>query len=110
MSVQSLSSVLEQIQFQSQHIADSIEHSRAFQSKEAPSVSFSSLLFSSINDINQLQNTAKMQSQDFVSGATDIGLNDVMVTMQKSSLALSLGVQARNKLVGAYQEIMNMAV
>lgn len=110
MSIQSMSGVLEQIQFQAQQVAGSAGHSGALRRDEAPSVSFSTLLFNSVNGINQMQNAAKTQSQDYMSGATDIGLNDVMVTMQKSSLALNLGVQVRNKLVGAYQEIMNMTV
>ncbi len=45
-----------------------------------------------------------------MTGATDIGLNDVMVSMQKSSVALNLGIQVRNKMVSAYQEVMSMSV
>ncbi len=45
-----------------------------------------------------------------MSGAPDIGLNDVMVSLQKSTLALNLGIQVRNKMVSAYQEIMGMSV
>lgn len=39
-----------------------------------------------------------------------ISLNDVMVDLQKSAVSLQLGVQVRNKLVAAYQDIMNMPV
>ncbi|MDK1009411.1 flagellar hook-basal body complex protein FliE, partial [Cronobacter sakazakii] len=37
-------------------------------------------------------------------------LNDVMVDLQKSSISLQMGIQVRNKLVAAYQDIMNMQV
>jgi len=57
-----------------------------------------------------MQTFAKQQSQAYLTGAEGIGLNDVMVSIQKSSVALNLGVQVRNKLVSAYQEIMSMPV
>jgi len=34
----------------------------------------------------------------------------VMTDLQKSSISLQMGVQVRNKLVSAYQDIMNMQV
>ncbi|WP_071608966.1 flagellar hook-basal body complex protein FliE [Entomohabitans teleogrylli] len=73
-------------------------------------VSFSTLLFNGVNKINTLQSAARAQSEGFISGSPDIALNDVMVAQQKSSIALNLGIQVRNKMVSAYQEIMNMAV
>jgi len=57
-----------------------------------------------------MQTQAKNQAQDYMMGSTKVGLNDVMIDMQKSSLAINFGVQARNKLVNAYQEIMSMPV
>lgn len=69
---------------------------------------FSDALFNSINEINKTQQTAKAQTQDWMSGNSDIGLNDVMLSLQKSSVAFSFGVQLRNKMLSAYQEVMNM--
>ncbi|WP_145542203.1 flagellar hook-basal body complex protein FliE [Yersinia alsatica] len=111
MSIQSISGVLEQINFQAQQ-ASTFQKSPLIsdsQNVEKP-LHFSDILFNSVNSINAMQSQAKSQSQDYMSGATDIGLNDVMVSLQKSSLALNLGVQVRNKLVSAYQEVMNMSV
>jgi flagellar hook-basal body complex protein FliE len=108
MSIQSMSGVLEQIQFQSQQISGAAQ-AKPLQN-DANAVSFSSLLFNSINDISQASTSAKSQAQSYMMGTSDIGLNDVMVSLQKSSLALNMGVQVRNKMVSAYQEIMNMAV
>lgn len=108
MSIQSMGNILEQIQFQSQQAASTGK----FRSVGAPEKSqqFSDILFNNINEINQLQGTAKSQAKSYVAGTSDIGLNDVMVSLQKSSLALNLGVQVRNKMVSAYQDIMSMAV
>lgn len=77
---------------------------------ETRSLQFSDILSSSINNINQMQTHARGQAEKYLTGAPDIGLNDVMVSLQKSSLALNLGVQVRNKVVSSWQEIMNMSV
>lgn len=111
MSIQSMGGILEQIQFQAQQISATGNNNplKPAQSN-SDSVLFSSLLFDSINNINDVRSTARTQAQDYIKGTSDIGLNDVMVSMQKSSIALNLGIQVRNKMVSAYQEIMNMAV
>ena len=40
----------------------------------------------------------------------DIPLTDVVLGMQKSSLSFEATLQVRNKVVKAYEEIMNMPV
>ena len=40
----------------------------------------------------------------------NIELNDVMVDMQKASVAFQMGMQVRNRLVTAYRDVMNMQV
>ena len=102
--------VLEQIQFQANKIASSANKLAIRDTESSKPVSFSNLLINSLNTINQMQTSAKTQSEHYLAGVPGIGLNDVMVSMQKSSIALNLGVQVRNKLVNAYQEIMNMPV
>ncbi|TRW48825.1 flagellar hook-basal body complex protein FliE [Aliidiomarina halalkaliphila] len=72
--------------------------------------SFATELKSSINRINDLQNAAATKQQAFQMGDPNVALHDVMVDMQKASLAFEMGVQVRNRLVGAYKEIMNMNV
>ena len=39
-----------------------------------------------------------------------VSLNDVMIEMQKANISFQTGVQVRNRLVTAYQDIMNMTV
>lgn len=67
-------------------------------------------LQSSIQRINALQQNAAGKAQAFQSGTPGVELNDVMVDMQKSSVAFQMGVQVRNRLVSAYKDIMNMQV
>lgn len=75
---------------------------------EAPD--FAGLLKQSIDQVNQVQQNAEAQQAAFQSGAPDANLQDVMVSLQKASLSFQTMTQVRNKLVSAYQEIMNMQV
>lgn len=108
MAIQSMSGIIDQIQFQARQ-ASGLNIGQTDEAV-ADSSPFSALLANSLSQINQAQNSAKSQAQDFMSGTSDIGLNDVMVSLQKSSLMLNMGVQVRNKVVSAYQEVMGMSL
>lgn len=71
---------------------------------------FADALKSSIQRINQLKNDADAGAMAFQAGVPGVELNDVMVDMQKASLAFQMGQQVRDRLVGAYREVMNMQV
>lgn len=71
---------------------------------------FSSELKSAIDRISDNQNHARLQAQQFEMGVPGVALNDVMLDLQKASVSLQMGVQVRNRLVAAYQDIMNMPV
>ncbi|TKI08278.1 flagellar hook-basal body complex protein FliE [Martelella alba] len=72
--------------------------------------SFAAQLSAALDNISATQNKYGAEAQAYAVGSPSVGLNDVMVDMQKSSIALQTGVQVRNKLVSAYQDIMNMSV
>ena len=72
--------------------------------------SFASVLMHSIDKINALKQSAATQGQAFERGEPGIGINDVMVDMEKAGVAFEMGVQVRNRLVNAYKDIMNMQV
>lgn len=67
-------------------------------------------LKTALDNISQLQIQANNSAKAFEMGEPNVSLNEVMVNMQKSSVSLQFGIQVRNKLVSAYQEIMNMNV
>lgn len=67
-------------------------------------------LRTALDSISQTQIQANNEAKAFEMGEPNISLNEVMVNMQKSSVSLQFGIQVRNKLVAAYQEIMNMNV
>lgn len=73
-------------------------------------VNFSDALKSSLDQVNQTQRTSETLSKNFVLGDDSVSLSDVMIAGQKSNIAFQATVQVRNKLVSAYQDIMNMQV
>lgn len=79
--------------------------------QQTPQVDFSDVLKSTIEQVNSAQQTSEeMQKQFQLGDNKDVNLQDVMISLQKASLSFQTMVQARNKLVSAYQEIMNTQV
>lgn len=78
--------------------------------KSAKPVDFSQVLKSSLDGVNNAQSKADVLGQRFSLGDDTVNLSDVMISMQKASVAFQATVQVRNKFVSAYQEIMNMQV
>ncbi|WP_192036511.1 flagellar hook-basal body complex protein FliE [Halomonas sp. YLGW01] len=71
---------------------------------------FADELHASVQRINRLQQASASKARAFQAGDPDVALNDVMVDMQKASVAFQMGVQVRNRLVTAYKDVMNMQV
>jgi flagellar hook-basal body complex protein FliE len=72
--------------------------------------SFADALKSSIDKISDNQKSALSEAHAFEVGAPNVSLNDVMVDMQKANVGLQFGLQVRNKLVSAYNDIMQISV
>ena len=92
------------------------EVSKAAQSQPAQGaeaagdVDFAQVLQGALKDVSAAQQEARSMAQHFSAGDPDVNLQDVMVNLQKASLSFQQMVQVRNKLVTAYQDIMNMPV
>jgi len=63
-----------------------------------------------VNKVNEVQQTANQLSTAFEMGESGVDLTDVMVATQKASISFQGMTQVRNKLVQAYQDIMQMPV
>lgn len=72
--------------------------------------SFLSEFKRALDTISTTQLHAQEKSEAFQHDDPNTSLIEVMVDLQKSTVSLQFGVQVRNKMVGAYQEIMNMAI
>ncbi len=71
---------------------------------------FSQLLQQSVEKVNESQMEAKKLADAFQAGDPNVQVSEVMVALQKSSVSFQAMLQVRNKLVSAYQDIMNMQV
>jgi len=71
---------------------------------------FAGELQRTLGRINAAQERAYGQAEAFELGKPGVALNDVMIDLQKANVSFQTGVQVRNRLVAAYQEMMNMAV
>jgi len=69
----------------------------------------SSAMTEALSGVNELQADAVNLSNAYLAG-DDIPLTEVVLEMQKSSLAFEATLQVRNKVLEAYQQIMNMPV
>lgn len=76
----------------------------------AKKVNFAEALAASLNGVNSAQSHAQKLGQKFALGDDSVNLSDVMIAGQKANIAFQATVQVRNKLVSAYQDIMNMQV
>lgn len=75
-----------------------------------PGEDFNALLKQSIDKVNETQMAAGELRDRFVAGDPNTDLTQVMVALQKASVSFEAVTQVRNKLVNAYQEIMNMQI
>ncbi|NMM08550.1 flagellar hook-basal body complex protein FliE [Polaromonas sp.] len=103
MAITSIESVLQQMRALTQ-AADR----PATASGELASGGFAGELKKSLDRISDAQQSASSQAEAFELGKPGIALNDVMVDLQKAGIGFQMGLQVRNKMVAAYQEIMNM--
>ena len=84
--------------------------SAAGESGAATAGGFASALKASLDKISGDQQHALGEAHAFEVGAANVSLNDVMVDMQKANIGFQFGLQVRNKLVSAYNDIMQMSV
>lgn len=72
--------------------------------------SFSELMSNAVNTVNDLQKESGRLSNALERGQEGVTLTQAMVASQKASVAFEAVSEARNKLIGAYEKIMNMPV
>ena len=107
MSENGIEAVLSQIRAMSSQ-AQGLAATAAKDSAERPD--FAGLLQESVNKVNDIQQTATGLAAAFEAEDPNVDLAQVMIAVEKSGLAFQALTQVRNKLISAYQEIMNMPV
>jgi flagellar hook-basal body complex protein FliE len=71
---------------------------------------FANLMKNSVDQIAGMQNQATALANAYEAGDKSVDLTKVMLEVQKASLAFRAMTEVRNKLVDAYQQVMNMSV
>ncbi|EBF8129659.1 flagellar hook-basal body complex protein FliE [Salmonella enterica] len=102
-AIQGIEGVISQLQATAMAASGQETHSQS-------TVSFAGQLHVALDRISDRQTAARVQAEKFTLGEPGIALNDVMADMQKASVSMQMGIQVRNKLVAAYQEVMSMQV
>jgi flagellar hook-basal body complex protein FliE len=70
---------------------------------------FQNVLSGAINSLESLNNNASDSINKFLTGENE-ELHTTVLATQKAELAFQLGLQVRNKVVDAYQEVMKMQI
>ena len=76
---------------------------------QAHSGDFHKILWGTIDKLESLNTDATSAAGKFLSGENE-ELHSTVLAVQKAELAFELGLQVRNKVVDAYQEIMKMQI
>ena len=71
---------------------------------------FEALLGQAVDKVNSLQKQSGALAQSFERGDPDVTLSQVVVASEKASVAFEAMSEVRNRLVNAYEDIMNMPI
>jgi flagellar hook-basal body complex protein FliE len=71
---------------------------------------FGEALKAALDQVNAAQNDASRNAERFQMGDPNVTLEETMISMQKASISFQAVVQARNRLMSAYHDVMNMSV
>ncbi len=77
--------------------------------KTSASSNFTDILSDAIGSAQDTEASAQEQNAALLTGETD-DLHTPIIEAQKAELALNLAIQIRNKVVDAYNQVMNMQV
>ena len=72
--------------------------------------SFAGMMQQAIDEVNQTQAQSKELSMALEMGDPNVDIAQVMIAGQKASVSFQALTEVRNKLLSAYQDVMNMPV
>lgn len=73
-------------------------------------VGFADMLKNAVDSVNDTQMQSSSMQRAFEMGDPEVDITQVMIQMQKASVSFEAMTQVRNRLVSAYQDIMNMPI
>ena len=72
--------------------------------------SFGAVLGQFVSQVNEAQMASADLAARFEQGDEKVSLAQVMVSSQQANVSFQAAVQVRNKLLSAYQDVMNMQI
>jgi len=90
-------------------MAEQVSADKSSMTGSTGATSFADTLANSLQRVNELQSIADDKRVAFEMGE-EISIADVMLAKEKASIAFEATLQVRNKVLSAYQEIMQMPV
>ena len=76
----------------------------------AQSKGFLDVLKDSLDQVSQTQKQSEAITKQYMLDQNGVTLEETMVASQKANIAFQMTLQVRNKVIAAYQEIMNMQI
>jgi len=70
---------------------------------------FGEVLKTSVQEVNRLKTEADQAILDLAAGRGE-GIHETMIALEKAAVSFELMMQVRNKIIGAYEEIMRMQI
>lgn len=71
---------------------------------------FGDMLSNAVNNVNEVQQNAGDLQTAYNMGDPNVDITQVMIASQKSSVSFEALTQVRNRVVRAYEDIMNMPI
>ncbi|MBZ0333968.1 flagellar hook-basal body complex protein FliE [Marinobacter sp. JH2] len=94
---------------QDQSVRGRVDGPRPVQeTKEVPS--FNDMLGKAVNGVNDVQKQASELRTAYEMGDPNVDITRVMIAAQKSTVSFEALTQVRNRVVRAYEDIMNMPI
>lgn len=78
-------------------------------SAAGPGAGFSQHVLDGLQEVNKQLLASQVDLQRLASGDAE-NLHDIMVRLEEGRIALQLGLQVRNRLLEAYQDVMRMQI
>ena len=110
LDIQNVLSQMRTMQLQSQNLVglDNAETLKVGRPNETQN--FSDMMANALDSVNELGMESGRLATAVVKGEEGATLTQAMIASQKASIAFQAVTEARNKLIGAYEKIMNMPI
>lgn len=96
--------------FKAPGVSDDVAANGISQVQPTRTTDFQALLANAVEQVNEVQKESGRLSQSFQQGDPATTLSEVVIASEKAGIAFEAMTEVRNKLVNAYEDIMNMPI